>query len=272
MVASFRSVAHAAATGGSDPVVAVPAGTQNGDLLLAFCAAATGGTVWTPPGAFTAHPNSLGGQVPLFRRIASSEPANYTFAQSGIGNGCVTLVCITGVATSTPDEVAAGAAVGSGDIVIPSLNSGGAGRLLMQMVQRTGGGGTFTPPGTAAERWDTVVAPTTFTSAGGDETVGAGATGTRTWVPSSSGGAAGYSISVVPAPPSAGTFTGGYAFDGSGFLGEINPEATFGGGYDFTGSDFVGVAGAAPTEVDLFPGGRDRFTARRTPKNRRRSR
>jgi hypothetical protein len=317
MTASFRAVAHAAGTLGADPVCNVPAGVQNGDLLLAFCVSTV--AAWTPPAGWTAHPNSAGGVAPLFQRIASSEPANYTFGASGSGNNMTTIVAIKDVAPSTPAEVAGNSGVvGSGNIVLPTITTSGANRLLLQMVCRAGGGGTFTPPGTATERYDAVVAPTTFTSAGGDEVVGSGATGTRTWVPSSSGTAIGYIVSIAPLPPEEGTFagaydftgsgfnglagpgeggfTGAYDFTGSGFAGEINPEGEFVGGYDFSGSNFVGVAGApsaygffnggfdfsadpltgftgvTPSDAELYPGGRDRFTARRTPKNRRRSR
>jgi hypothetical protein len=200
MVASFRSVAHAAATLGGDPVCNVPAGVQNGDLLLAFCTSTV--AAWTPPAGWTAHPTSAGGVAPLFQRIASSEPANYTFVASGAGNNSVTIVAIKDVAAATPAEAGSNSGVvGSGNIVIPTVTSGGANRLLFQMVCRAGGSGTFTPPGTAAERYDTVVAPTTFTAAGGDETVGAGATGTRTWVPSSSGAAIGYMVAIAPVSP-----------------------------------------------------------------------
>ncbi len=339
MTASFRAVAHAAGTLGADPVCNVPAGVQNGDLLLAFCVSTV--AAWTPPAGWTAHPNSAGGVAPLYQRIASSEPANYTFVASGSGNNMTTIVAIKDVAASSPAEVAGNSGVvGSGNIVLPTITTSGANRLLLQMVCRAGGGGTFTPPGTATERYDAVVAPTTFTSAGGDEVVGSGATGTRTWVPSSSGTAIGYIVSIAPLPPATGTFSGAYDFTGSGFTGAAGEgqgtftggyqfagamtgaagegqgqfagaynfagsgfagaagpgEAGFTGGYQFAGGSFVGVAGApsafgffngdydfssggltgfqgvAPVPGDLQPGGRDRFTARRTPKNRRRSR
>lgn len=92
--------------------------------------------------------------------------------------------------------------------------------------------------------------------------------------------------------PEEGTFTGGYDFSGS-FTGEAGEgSGTFDGGYDFTGLfvgeapgvasgsftggyDFTGsFTGSAPTPVPggiIVPGGRERFTARRTPKNRRRT-
>lgn len=93
----------------------------------------------------------------------------------------------------------------------------------------------------------------------------------------------------------AGTFAGAYDFAGSGFDGAAGPgEGQFAGAYDFAGSNFVGVAGApsaygffnghyafdgsgfagsAPAPPPPFtPGGSNRFTARRTPANRRRSR
>jgi hypothetical protein len=69
-----------------------------------------------------------------------------------------------------------------------------------------------------------------------------------------------------------GSFIGGYDFTGSGFVGERTGEGSFVGGYDFSSAGFTGSAPSPTGQGDIFPGGRDRFTARRTPKNRRRVR
>lgn len=68
---------------GSNITINVPAGTTNGDLLLAFVAQASQDvnidtpTGWTLEG--TADPGT--GQIRCFSRVASSEPANYTFSR-----------------------------------------------------------------------------------------------------------------------------------------------------------------------------------------------
>lgn len=303
VVPSLRSVAHAAATLGGDPVVAKPTGATTGDWFVAVAVNAAAAT-WTPPAGqgWTQPAGSLGGQCPIWLRAVDSDDTartDYTFAVSGASNNIISLACIKN--TLGFDE-AKGYLAGSGNAIIPTATSAGADRFLFQMAFRTGTT-SFTPPASALpELWDTTVGPSNYTTAGGGETVGAGATGTRTWVPANStGGVVGYMVLFTPVPPEEGTFSGSYDFTGSGFTGDapvVPPnDGTFSGGYDFSGSSFVGVAGApsaygsfnggydfssdgvsgftgsAPSDGEPFtPGGRDRFTVRRTPKNRRRSR
>ncbi len=194
MPASFRSVAHAAQTLGGDPVVAVPTGTVDGDLLIAWGACAGGSTI-TGPAGWTQHPSTVSGQGPLWYRTANSEPANYTFTVSGVANSVVSIACIK---DTLGIEDADGVIAASGNIVIPSVDSGGSNRYLFQVVAKLANT-SFTGPGSQTERFDTVVSPSNYTSAGGDEIVGAGATGTRTWVPgTSSAGSVGYMLAILP--------------------------------------------------------------------------
>lgn len=294
MVAVWQSVSAAGATLGTDPVVALPAGTVDGDLLVAV-GLVNGANTITAPAGWTTHPNSLGTSNPLWTRVASSEPADYTFVTSGTASSIVQIVRISGYNTATPIDVATGVAGTGTAYVIPTLTSNGADRLLMQMVSKLNNT-SFTGPGSQTERYDAVT--TGFTYAGGDEVVGSGATGTRTWTAASgSNFGVAYMLAVAPIPPEEGTFAGAYDFSGSGFTGQAGPAGgTFTGDYDFSGSGFVGEApgvssGAFTGDYDFSgsftgvappptpggnnrwtPGGRDRFTARRTPKNRRRSR
>lgn len=243
MVASFRSQSATSQTLGGDPVVNVPAGVVDGDLLIAYGICAAGGTI-TATGAWTTHPNSFGGQGPLFYRVASSEPASYTFTVSGTANSVVSIVAIRNPrAGANPIDVAANVAGASGNIALPSVNAVNSNSLLVQLVAKLGST-SFTPPGTASERFDAAVAPANYTVAGGDEIVNAGATGTRTWVPAAgTQGSIGYILAVAPIPPGAGTFTGSYAFNGTGFTGAEGPaEGSFSGGYDFSGAGFTGEA------------------------------
>lgn len=292
MAAVWRSFAHANGTLGADVVVNRPSGTADGDLLFAYCIA-TAGHVVTPPGAGVWVPlaSSVGTNAAIWVKVASSEPATYTFDVAGAGNTQVVIVRVTGQHPSTPIDVSSGVS-STGNLVIPSVTPTGADRLLLQMVAKNGST-TFTGPGSQAERYDD---NTAFTCAGGDEIVGAGATGTRTWTPAAgTTPGVGFMVAITPAPPTTGGFTGGYDFSGT-FAGAEGPaEGSFAGDYDFSGSfngeapgvasggftggyDFSGTfAGVAPPPTPggnnrWTPGGRNRFTARRTPANRRRSR
>jgi hypothetical protein len=319
MAASYQAFAHRSETLGGDPVVTKPTGTVDGDLLIAIGILSGAGTITKPDASWNTHANSQGAGAPLFWKIASGEPANYTFAVSSTFTSQILIVRVSGADLTTPIDVASGLVVASGTaaIVIPSVTPSGANNLLLQLcvkLQNT----TYTPPGTAAERFDATSATQSAVSAGGDEIVGAGATGTRTWTAAATGGfSVGYMLAINPAPPGSGSFTGTYDFSGSAFTGEAGPgvgsftggydfsgagfdgEAgpgvgsfsggydfsgsafvgsaaggvgVFLGGYDFSGSDFTGVAPPPGGDYLFTPGGRDRFTVRRTPKNRRRSR
>ena len=272
MTASWRSVSIGTGLTGADVTVAVPSGTVDGDLLVAM-GAATASTQFSTPTGWTLHGATINLFHPLWTRTANSEPANYTFVTTGTGNAMVQIVRIDGWASI---DAAAGV-VGTGALVIPSVTSAGAGRRLMQMANKTNAVTTFTGPGSQTERYDAQTAGN-YTYAGGDEVVGSGATGTRTWTPAA-GGATGcaYMLAIAPAPPGsgsfsgaydftgtgftgeagpgAGSFSGGYAFDGSGFTGEAGPGVgTFTGSYDFSGNDFVGSAAGG---VGVFTGGFD---------------
>lgn len=293
MVAAYQSMAKGFADSGNPVTVTKPAGTVAGDRLYAV-GVTSAASITSSGGLFTEHAESLGGQVPLFVRTAgASEPANYTFNQVG---GVFPLICILIVRVSgwLDEDDVSGHTTG-GNIVLPSVTSDGPGRLLLQLLVKASGTNTWTPPGGVTERFDN---PTPISAAGGDQIVGAGPTGTRTWTPTAADGAVGYMMAIQSVPPEEGQFTGAYDFAGSGFVGAAGPgEGEFTGGYDFAGSDFTGQAGA-PSAFGAFtgsyafdgsgftgvaptppfgggrwtPGGRDRFTARRTPKNRRRSR
>lgn len=197
-MATFRSVAGATSTLGNAITVTKPAGTAEGDLLVAW--STSGASSWTTVGAgFTEHPGSLGAAHPLWTKIAGpSEPANYTFDPAGTPSSVVTIVCITGVDTAAPIDAAAGASGASGNLVLPTVTAAGAGRLLLQCVSKIASIAGWTGPGSQTEAWDTAVGSQSYRTAGGTETVGAGATGTRAWTPAS--GAAtqsGYNILIA---------------------------------------------------------------------------
>ncbi len=256
MAAVWQSFAHASGATGADPVVTKPSGTVQDDLLVACGLTVNGGT-FTAPAGWTQHANSLNAFRPLWWKVAGgSEPANYTFVTSDATTASiVVIVRISGATTSTPIEAAAGVA-GTGALTLPTVTSGGAGRLLLQIMVKAIASNTWTPPGApTVERHDASVGTSpTYSSASGDETVGSGATGTRVWTPSQlTQFGVGYNVAIVPAPAKTGTFTGSYDFAGSGFAGAAGPgRGSFTGGYQFAGSGFSGAAGPGR---GLFTGG-----------------
>lgn len=249
MSASYQSVAAASATGGTDPTVATPSGTADGDLLV--CCAGSTGAITPPSGGGTGAAwneyivsGVSGAGCKLLWKNAASEPANYTFGISGIGNSVIVIARITGHDPAAPIDDAKGVTGSLGNVVLPQVTSSGADRLLFQFLGRLANV-SFTEPGGVSERFDAASSSANYRYAGGDEVVGSGATGSRTWTPSSgTAGTSGFMLAIKPAiPPEEGTFSGGYDFTGS-FTGQAGPgQGTFSGGYDFAGSGFTGQAG-----------------------------
>lgn len=245
MTAAWQSQASISATATADPVCSKPAGTVQGDLLVAVVCCSGGGSCATPSG-WNLHASSISTQKPLFWKIAgASEPANYTFDVSGtLINTVVVIDRYNGHDPTTPIDAVGKVDPGTGaSFVIGTLTSAGAGRLLAQICAKLANT-SFTAPGTATKRWDAVTGAPISVTAGGDEVVGSGATGTRTWTAgAATGTGAGYMLAIAPAP-GLGTFTGAYDFAGSGFTGQAGPgEGSFSGGYAFAGSGFTGQQG-----------------------------
>lgn len=284
MSAVWQTVAARSEGLGTDPVVAVPSGTQNGDLLVAVGVCGAGQTI-TAPAGWTTHGSSLGTQAPLWTRIASSEPANYTFVTSGSVSSVVQITRISGQAASSPIDAASGHFTTTGANVIPSLTSAGANRLLFQMVVKLSNT-TYTEPVTATPRYDTTAASQNVVYAGADEIVGAGATGTRTWLPTAGvSPSVGYMLAIAPVTPNTGSFTGSVDWTGTNFNGQQGPgEGAYSGGYDWTGSftgeapgvtsgafagsydwtgSFTGSAPTPPVAGESVEGGRRRKTGRK---------
>lgn len=173
MTATVASVASNAAA--VNYTVNVPAGTVNGELLIAVNASdwdtlANEGV----PAGFTALTTSSydGGtnavHIALGYRIASSEPASYTFAGGGGADSAGALLRITGHdSTPTIAQVAAGAlTAGSGAVSAPTITPNTATDLLLCFACTDGanGGGalTWTPPSGMTEHID--VQSSTFTT------------------------------------------------------------------------------------------------------------
>lgn len=243
MTAVWQSVSALSDQLGADLTVTKPSGTVDGDLLIAI-GRCSGAASITKPDSSWDDSFSLSVAAPFFWKKAASEGSNYTFVVSGaVTTSEVSIVRISGQHASSPIDAVSGV-TGAGALVIPALTSAGANRLLMQMVVKLGTGNTWSGPGSQTERYDTTSSNVNFTYAGGDEVVGSGSTGTRTWTPSSgTATSVGYMVAIAPIPPNTGTFSGAYDFAGSGFTGQAGPgQGTFAGGYDFAGSGWTGEA------------------------------
>ena len=181
MSGTFVAEAHADMATGSI-TIAVPTGTQDGDIMVAFITAsdtgAAHGTGWND--VIITQPRA-GEDFAVFYRVASSEPANYTWSW-GAGAGVGTIVTWRGVDFVAPIEVAgaAGTAETSGTtLTAPTRTTLYAGALLVTAysIRKSA---TFSTPTGMTERLDYQLAGDVMSLAVDEEVIAAaGATGTR---------------------------------------------------------------------------------------------
>lgn len=111
MSVAFRSATSGSVTAsGSSVTISKPAGTVDGDFLVAFQsqgssgaqANLTGPASWTLEGSGGVDGNS--GVVQVWTRIASSEPASWVWGKlAAAGNMCVSVLCFSSPA-ATPED------------------------------------------------------------------------------------------------------------------------------------------------------------------------
>lgn len=164
MVAAVASVAAVTAQS-VDVVVPVPAGTTNGDLLVAVHASDWGTLASHPvPAGFTALSTSSydGGSnnlhIAIGYRVASAEPASYTFANTDADAVCAILRVTGHDTTPTIAQVAAaGFALNTTAVAAPSITPNGANDLLLTFyIAEAGfaGATSFTAPAGMTEQVD----------------------------------------------------------------------------------------------------------------------
>jgi hypothetical protein len=167
-------------------VATAPAGTANGDVLLAVLFNSSGRTVssepsgWTLLGSKLASPN-----VYVYAKDAGgSEPSDYTWGWSGIAGGIAAIVRISGAATiagNAPEVDCDGAAGSSGSCVADAVTPSDADSLVARFCCTFGGESGHDTTKPASE--------TQFVDATGDYgatgisyfTHGTTSTGTGTW-------------------------------------------------------------------------------------------
>lgn len=198
MVAAYQSFAHNAAGGGAACVVTKPSGTVSGDGLIAFITNVTPGSPITPPAGFTLKAGAANADAIYYKTAGGAEPASYSWTPPALGTLKVVMVRVTGQGAGDFIAAASILAYASRTSHVLTGVTATAANLLLQVCGGTTGGVTWAPPGTAVERFDGADSAGCV-AAGGDETVGAGATGTRTWTPSAAAAAAGFMVAITPA-------------------------------------------------------------------------
>ena len=140
--------ASATNPGGSSLTINVPSGTVNGDVMIAVVGWYTATSI-TPPSGWTliaTQPDGEGiGYNGSYYRVATNEPANYTWNWSGTSYPAGIIYTFSGVNTSTPIDVSQ---VESGTSTLPTAPSVTT-RVSNDYLITTfefNGGGTFTVP------------------------------------------------------------------------------------------------------------------------------
>lgn len=213
---AFRSSAHGSADA-TTVVVNLPAGVVDGDVLLTFVSGRwvnlTGVPAgWTQLGAdvpINTAAGGLAGHLRCYWKVASGEPASYTWTFSNTQTMVAAVVALSGRSAVQPTAIAgAGTGASQQTINAPSVTAAAGDDLVC--CAANGDVTTFTPPAGMTEREDFNLG----TGGGMTETVAtldnvaAGATGAKTFTEALGSGwnqGAGFTVSVpaAAAPPAA---------------------------------------------------------------------
>lgn len=236
--------------------VNVPAGTVNGDLLIAVAVkdgdtTVSNGTLpaaWTPKANYDGGAGS-GNHIKVWYRYASNEPASYTYTGPFGSSSIVFFLRITNGPTSGDpfDATLAGAWVAAATINAPSVSPAGSDSLLICGASSyNGNGGAWTPPGTVTELQDTQPAAGYIDAdICKQKLTSSGATGTRTFTPNpaDSGIKTAWSFAIKSGTGTGSAFSGTATLSGSGSLG-TGATPAIPGGASLSGSGSLGVVAA----------------------------
>lgn len=202
MVASYKASARYAVTGLTAVINVNKAdlGTLNvGDLIVIRATALSPSATWSCSG-FTQFSQSSGNSI-LYRIVDGSEGSTFavTRATNITGTAYVDAVVYQDADTTTPIDGASYVNSNGNTVTLPSLTVTNGNTVLLQFVNKMAvGAATWSPPGTATERWDATASGTALVGAGGDEVVGSGSTGTRAWVQTAFGDTRGAMVAINP--------------------------------------------------------------------------
>jgi hypothetical protein len=214
MAVVLRGVTTGSGNLGGNPQPAKPAGTVQGDVLVAWILTTNGaGNAPANPSVdWVDVPGVIGADQRLSYLVAgASEPSTYLWDTPGIAMATVILAAFGGVDTSDPIAEFSQLALGAnpGNVDIPSLNATAA--YLFEMVEKmNNAANTWTPPSGISEDADGQLGGAlTYNYAAGHATVPNGAIGTQTWDPTntSNNNIAGVAFTLNPTPVNA-TVTG----------------------------------------------------------------
>lgn len=271
MVAAYASAAAAgvANLGSASVSPAKPSGVVAGDLLVAVCWSGAGAVcTWTAPAGWSAadasnSANGVGTYV--FHRIADgTEGSSFTFTRSATGNNAGAMVVrITGADQTTPVAAAGVTGASSTTVVLPTVTASQAGTELLQLCLPISlGTFTWTPPAGAVQEAIIAASGTALNAMVGDETVGSGATGTRTWTHTTATTMRGAIVAINPATSTQSasvTMAGGGTMSVSGSQ-QIPAAVTITGG----GAMTVSTGGIDIAAVTMPGGGTMSVSGRQT--------
>ena len=204
MAIAFRAAASAGtANPGTSLVITKPTGTVDGDVMIAGIVGNITTELVAPAGWTQVRLDSASTfRYGVYRRVASSEGANYTWTLTASGTGSIAggIQAYSGVDNTTPVDIDGGQTnASSTSIVAPSVTTTVADTRLVGFFQHVDPAGAVTPDAGQTERFE--VSPDAFTTAeGGDEAVVAiGATGSRTATAANAAANCGQLIALRPA-------------------------------------------------------------------------
>lgn len=200
-VAYVGNAAAAVGSGSASVAPTIPAGSA-GQMLLAFCWANNSASTWSATGWTSVLANAGIGCAILQRFADGTEGATMTFTRTTTTAASgVVVTRISGANVVANASLTAGTTVAT--IALAQVAAAAANTLLLQAVSMlTTTAATWTAPGTATQRTASNAAATgsAVNYGVGDELVGVGATGTRTWTHSGTQASKGALIAVTPAP------------------------------------------------------------------------
>ncbi len=209
---TYGSVSTASGKGKtSSKDVPLPAGVVAGDALFAQIAADRGTSLTiTPPPGWTlvdrVNRSDVVAQAIFVRIATDAEPSTYTFSFNPSAKVSTAIIRLRGVDASAPVEAKSQATASASSVTIPSVSSGGDGRMLL-LFASAARKATWTPPAGMTEITDQSSKDVSTTLA--TQAVGVGATGVRTALGSTSGDTLGQLVLVRPFPPPTVAFANG---------------------------------------------------------------
>lgn len=143
----------------STMIISVPAGVVNGDIMLVGMTIRDNNPTWAAQAGWTSlridNEGTQSAQA-IYYRIASSEPASYTFNLPSSGKASGGIMAFRGVNTSSPIDVSGGQGNTGANVNCdaPSVSTTGANDMLVGFFGTTFEGATFTPPTGMTEAFD----------------------------------------------------------------------------------------------------------------------